>query len=119
MPTPPRTARDLLAALGPYGPAAEGTTLTLGPATPADLVAAVRVLHTGVRAVLTGRRWFGSDTASTRGGELDPAAALPAWARLLTVEGDRGWDRLHPRVRDELPHLFVPADPSPARRRRG
>lgn len=111
VPQPPRTAAQLLALVRAFGPAAEGEALVLAADPPVDLVAALSVLHTGVRARLCGRRWFGSTAAD--GGrprviELDPAACIPDRIGLLTVEGDRGWDRIHPAARIDHPGLFEP-----------
>lgn len=97
----PATARDLLAALAPFGPAIEGEDLTLDADPPPDLDAALRVLHTGVRALVTGRKWLGCDATTGRVRELDPAFPVPANVGLLTVEGDQRWDRIRPRLRAE------------------
>ncbi|MFO0847301.1 MAG: hypothetical protein U0871_01900 [Gemmataceae bacterium] len=109
MPTataPPATARALLAALADYGPTVIGGGLTFAAAPPPALVAALKTLHTGVRAVLTGRRWFGIDarghgTGPGRYGALDPAAPIPPDTVLVTVEGDLTWDRLPPSGRPD------------------
>ena len=96
---------------------------------PAGLLAALAVLGTGVRAVLTGRRWWGFDPrtgkacgptpAEHRGllayGALDPGAKLPANVGFLSVEGDAVWDRIDERARAELPHLFASQPGPPAR----
>jgi hypothetical protein len=55
----PATATGLLALVEPFGPAAEGDALVFDLDPPADLEPALRVLHTGIRAALTGRRWYG------------------------------------------------------------
>jgi hypothetical protein len=89
---------------------------------PAHLAGPLAVLHTGVRALLTGRRWFGLDPTTgkpcgphpARGdgplafGALDPTHPLPPAVGLLSVEGDSCWDRLHPLARLDRPELFAP-----------
>ena len=91
----------------------DGTDLTFAADPPADLSVRLAVLHTGVRALLAGRRWF----ATVEGGKagrftrvtvpaLDPAAPLPAGVTLLCVEGDPRWDRIDPAARLDLPDLF-------------
>jgi hypothetical protein len=111
---PPSTAADLLAAVRPFGPAAEGDELVFAIDPPPELIPRLAVLHTGVRALLTGRRWV----ATVEGGKagrftrvsvpvLDPNAPLPAGVTLLCVEGDRKWDRLDPAARLDLPDLFA------------
>jgi hypothetical protein len=97
---------------------------------PPDLLAALAVLHTGLRAVITGRRWFGIDPRTGRPcgprpkegrgllafGALDPSQKLPPAAGLLSVEGDAVWDRVHPLARLDMPHLFASEpDRGPAR----
>jgi hypothetical protein len=105
--TAPATARDLLARLKPFGPAVEASDLIFAADLPADLMPAVSVLHTGLRAVLTGRRWYGCEGATGRVVELDPAAPIPPGITLLSVEGDRCWDRIHPAARLDHPELFA------------
>ncbi|MBN9518544.1 hypothetical protein J0H58_08510 [bacterium] len=113
---PPTTVRGLLDLLTPFAPAAEGEDLVFAADPPADLDAVLRVLHTGVRAALTGRRWVGCDGATGRAAALNPAAPLPAGVTLLCVEGDGRWDRIDPAARLDLPRLFArpPAPPGRA-----
>ena len=121
------TVRHLMTALAAARVRLEagGTTLYWvaeggGPAD--DLIDALAVLHTGVRAVITGRRWFGIDCKTGRPcgpqpkacdgllgfGALDPGRKLPHNVGLLSVEGDPIWDRVAPLARLDLPHLFAP-----------
>lgn len=102
------TARGLLALVKPLGPSAEGAELVFDTDPPAELVPALSVVHTGVRALLTGRRWWGCASDKPLVVELNPAAPIPACISLLAVEGDMRWDRVHPTMRIELPHLFAP-----------
>ena len=106
--TIPTSARDLLSVVEPFGPAVEGTELVFRSDPPAESLAALGVLHTGVRAALTGRRWWGSSSDVPRVVELNPSAPIPAGIALLSVEGDRRWDRIDPAARIDLPHLFAP-----------
>jgi hypothetical protein len=100
----------LLAAVRPIGPAVEGEALAFDLDPPAELLPALRVLHTGLRAALAGRTWWGcGDTRQTAAARpLDPAAPIPTGITLLAVEGDSRWDRIHPTARLDLPHLFAP-----------
>lgn len=106
------TAASLLADLtaADCRPAVEGEELALDRPPPDHLAGPLAVLHTGVRALLTGRRWFGLDLATGRScgphpargdgplafGGLDPGRTLPANVGLLCVEGDSCWDRIGP-----------------------
>ena len=119
------TAAALLAALTAAGcnPAAEGEELVFGRPPPAPLDGPLGVLHTGVRALLAGRRWFGLDPATgkpcgphpTRAygplafAALDPARPLPPTVGLLSAEGDSCWDRLPPLTCLDRPELFAPS----------
>jgi hypothetical protein len=105
--TGPRTARDLLARLAPFGPAVEGEELTFAADLPAALDRALGVFHTGVRALLAGRRWYGCDETTGRAPELSPDTPIPAGVILLCVEGDGRWDRIDPAARLDLPRLFA------------
>jgi hypothetical protein len=106
----PTTAAGLLARVGPFGPTVEGGALVFDLDPPDELLPLLAVLHTGIRAVLTGRTWYGSTVADGGRvwmGELDPSAPIPPRVGLLTVEGDRCWDRIHPAARIDLPELFA------------
>lgn len=78
-------------------PAIEGDELVFDRDIPDDLLPFVEVLHTGLRAHLTGKRWFGIDAngrgASRPDGILSFSELLPEHVRLLSVEGDN-WDRI-------------------------
>jgi hypothetical protein len=103
------TARELLDLVGPFGPTVADGELVLEADPPPDLDAALCVLHTGVRAALTGRRWWGCASAKPRVVELSPAAPVPADIELLAVEGDDRWDRVHPDARLDHKEPFAPA----------
>src|SRR4051794_32108566 len=90
----PVTARDLLARVGLFGPAVTNEELAFSGDLPAELVVALSVLHTGVRAALTGRKWYGCEGSTGRVIELNTAAPIPAGVALLTVAGDHQWDRI-------------------------
>lgn len=116
----PATAAALLDAVAPYGPAVDGFDLVFDRDLPPDLLPVMRVLHTGVRALLAGRRWFGTDadgrgTGPGRDGALNPAAPIPFGTVLLTVEGGGKCDRIDPRAPLDLGHLFG----SPPQKERG
>ena len=109
--TIPTTAAGLLALVAEFRPTVEGGALAFDLDPPADLLPLLRVLHTGIRAGLTGRRWYGcgstSKTAAPR--PLDPSAPIPDGITLLCAEGDERWDRIRPDARLDLPRLFAPA----------
>jgi hypothetical protein len=110
--TRPATASDLLDALREFRPGIEDGDLVFDSCPPPELDGPLRVLHTGARAVLVGRIWYGCDGETGRVVELNPGSPLPDRITLLCVAGDRRWDRIHPAARVELPELF---DPYPAR----
>jgi hypothetical protein len=68
----------------------------------------LRLLHTGVRSLIAGKRWYGCDGGTGRVTELNPTASIPAATTLLAVEGDRQWDRIDPAARLDYPRLFAP-----------
>lgn len=84
------TAKELLARVRGSGPAVEGVELVFASDLPPELDVVVRVLYTGVRAALTGRRWWGATDGKPRVIELSPLAPIPAGVALLAVEGDGG-----------------------------
>ena len=110
------TVNELLLALSAADctPRVEGDELAFDREPPADLLAYVSLLQTGLRAALSGRPWFGIDGSGTGfslgtlfDGALNPADTVPAACTLLIVEGDRsGWDRIQPALRDRLPQAF-------------
>jgi hypothetical protein len=105
------TARDLLAQVRPFDPVVENGELVFDRDPPGDLVPALEVLHTGVRAQLTRRTWWGGTIAvgtRPRVITLNPADPIPPGINLLCVEGDGSWDRIHPLARIDHPHLFGP-----------
>lgn len=77
---------------------------------PTEVLARLSVLHTGVRAMVSGRRWFGYPPKTGVVAELNPALPIPAGVSVLCVEGDRrGWDRLPGSAVADYPTLFGPA----------
>ena len=113
----PTTARDLFAALQLYRPVAIGEELAFDLELPAELLSTLAVLHTGVRALIAGRRWYGERSDRPGLTVLNPAASIPDGITLLCVEGDNCWDRIHPAARIDLPRLFVAETPSQTPRR--
>ena len=88
-------------------PAAEGGTLTLDTAPPRELERQLRLLHTGVLAVLTGRPWVGAGVPKPAVAVLDPTRVIPVGVQILTVAGiSLRWDRLHPAARTDSPECF-------------
>src|SRR5688572_7538393 len=101
-PLAPITVAAVLARVEPFGPSVEGAALVFDSDPPADLEPALEILHTGLRALLTGREWFGSTCADGKRAsviELDPSAPIPPRIGLLCVEGETRWDRIHPAAR--------------------
>ena len=88
----PKTVTFLLNALTEAGarPRVEGQDLVCDKPPPSPLDLRLAVLHTGVRAVLTRRPWYGCDCDSGFAWELNPAAPVPAQVGLLCVGGDAG-----------------------------
>lgn len=109
------TARELLDRLTAAGvtPAIEAGELVLSVGPPADLAAALGVMHTGVFAQLAGRVWWGCRGATGQITALDPGRRIPAGVTLLSVSGERGWDRIHPAARWDHPELFGGAEGVP------
>ena len=112
------TAADLLRRLVEAGcdPAVEGADLTLDADPPAELEPLVGVLHTGLRAILSGRRWFAFDAAGRGCGPrsdhaLDPGRLLPRGATHVCVEGF-AWNSLDGCVARH-PELFEPPAAAP------
>jgi hypothetical protein len=119
------TAAALLGALAPYRPTVEGDELVVEFDPPAGLLAQLEILHTGVRAILSGRKWEGrTDFMDDRLAveDLDPAKPIPNRVTHLRVEGDSRWDRVPAKARTGVPGLIDhprgaessrPDDPSP------
>lgn len=77
------TAAELLSALQTAGcdPTVAEDELVLSYDPPPALAPAVALLHTGVRAILTGKRWYGCDTTTGRTVALEPE--MPTMASLF------------------------------------
>lgn len=91
------TARDLLTAVQPFGPSIEAEELVFDRDPPADLLPALCALHTGLRAILTCREWWGSSDVGEkrpRVAILNPGEPIPEWCGLLCVANDSKWDRI-------------------------
>lgn len=106
------TVAELLAALrdARCEPAVDGADLVLAADPPDALALRLEVLHTGVLALLTGKRWYGCDPATGRTVALDPANRIPPVVELLSVGGTDLWERLHPVARLDFPELFTAAE---------
>jgi hypothetical protein len=92
--------------LQPHGPAVEAGDLVFDRDPRAEWEPTLRVLHTGVRALLTLRPWWGASSDTPRVIVLNPAAPIPVGITLLCVEGDARWDRIDPAARIDIPQLF-------------
>ncbi|MBP3954958.1 hypothetical protein J8F10_06640 [Gemmata sp. G18] len=107
------TATQLRAALTDAGVSlfVEGVALEFEGDVPETLGPAMVLLQTGLRALITGRTWWGGRSDSPRIEELHPGHLIPDGVTLLCVEGDgsggSSWDRIHPAARIDYPHLFV------------
>ncbi len=111
------TARELLVRLEPFGVRAEDRELVFDREPPEELLPVLCALHTGVRAELVRRPWWGCSSDRARMWELSTAAPLPDGVALLAVAGDERWDRLTPSAAADLPQLFA-APKATARRER-
>ena len=106
------TAHQLLDALRAAGVelAADGIVLDVGGRVPPHLAPLLKVLHTGVRAALTGRMWWGSGSERPRVEAISCNQRFPEWVGLVCVEGDETgggkWDRLPADARIDYPELF-------------
>ncbi|MBN9517922.1 hypothetical protein J0H58_05270 [bacterium] len=103
------TASDVLASARAFGPAVEGSDLVFVAALPAEVARGGSVLHSGLRAVLSGRAWFGcgSSPRAAAPRRLNPHAQIPHGVTLLAVAGDERWDRIDPAARAAMPELFA------------
>jgi hypothetical protein len=110
------TVASVLGRLAACIPHVEGTELTLDLDPPADLNPVLRVLHTGCRALLAGKPWYGltgADGHPPRFYTLDPKRPIPLRVAILCVAGDTEWDRIPPWSRIDNPELFE--QPKPAK----
>jgi hypothetical protein len=90
-----------------HSPRVAGCGLMFDVRPPVRFIKAVRLLHTGVRALLTSRVWVGCSTKSGWSQGIDPQQLIPSWVGLLAVKGDLTWDRIRPLARLDLPACFV------------
>ena len=111
----PATATDLLARVSPFGPSVDREELVFGTRPPAELLPLLRIHHTGIRALLAGKLWYGCNGATGRVSELNPSARIPAGVTLLCVAGDQRWDRIDSRDRASHPWLFSAEKPQTRR----
>jgi len=102
------TAHDLLAAVHPFGLAVEGEELVFDIDPSTEMNGALMVLHTGVRALITRKPWYGcgSERVTAAPKFLDPDKPIPRGVVLLCVAGDAHWDRIDPTARIDKPQLF-------------
>src|SRR5438874_1041085 len=106
----PMSALALLALVEPLSPSVEGEELVFAADLPPDIEPLLLVLHTGVRALLSGRKWWGSTDVTAirpRVDVLNLDVPIPAWVGLLSVASDQRWDRIHPAARLAHPELFA------------
>lgn len=121
--TPAVTAASLLRQLEPYGPVVEGESLIFTIDDPPDeLFDRAVVLATGIRAILTGKRWYCNDKNGRGVGPLEFGALrtdepIPTSVVRLIVEGDvKTWHRVHKHWKKQFPELFTTVDPEKKRR---
>ncbi len=98
------TARELYDRLAAAGVSltAEGEKLFGTGILPAELVDYVSVLGTGLRAIVTGRQWYGMRSTDGRAEPILVNVLLPEGIDLLSVADDAKWDC----VRLELPDVY-------------
>ncbi len=111
-----KTADELLERVRAFGPFVEGADLTFESAPPDELAALLGVLHTGIRARLSGRRWWACSADSPLAFEVNPASQLPAGVALLSAEGDTIWDRVPLDAEIDVPCLFFQHEERPRAR---
>ena len=102
------TVASILPYLAAYAPRVEGAEPVFDIDPPANLDPVLRVLHTGVRAALVRRPWYGmtgADGQPPRFYNLDPRKPIPARVALLCVLGDQAWDRIPSWSRIDNPEL--------------
>lgn len=104
--TRPTTAAELLQVLAGSGPAIEDGELVFALDPPIDLEPILAVLHTGVRAGLSRKLWYGCDGDTGRIIALSLASPIPPGITLLAVEADGRWDRIDPAANLDHPQLF-------------
>lgn len=102
----PATAIGLFEALKPYQPLVEHGNLTFTTNPPDELDPLLRVLHTGIRSLITGKIWYGEKSCKPGVVVLNPGVVIPARITLLCVSGDQKWDRIPADARIDLPQLF-------------
>ena len=105
----PSTVAALLKCLDPFCPTIKNGELVFATDPPEELDLLLGVLHTGIRAALTRKAWYGcgADQRTAAPRVLDPSRRIPAGITLLCVEGDDRWDRLDPTARRDLTELFA------------
>jgi hypothetical protein len=117
----PHTAAELLAELerNQLTPAVDGHTLVLPPHLSDMHHRSLQVLHTGVRAILSNRPWYGCSCATGWSMPLSPERPIPGWVGLLCVAGDTIWYRIPALKLNEWEHFFTNTpEPKPAERRK-
>jgi hypothetical protein len=93
----PNTARALFSLVRVFGPDVKDEAFVFDRELPKVLASIVAIVHTGIRAVIAGRQWWGSTNWSAgrpRVAVLCLDSPIPHWRGLLSVEGDTKWDRL-------------------------
>jgi hypothetical protein len=87
----------------------EGDELVLSAPPPPGLAGYLSLLHTGIRAIIRGRKWYGIDQ-NGRGcsddGTIDPREKIPSSVYLLSVGSESSWHHIDNRLRDEVPNAF-------------
>lgn len=111
------TAQSLLLRVSEWLPQVESGDLVFAVEPSLELQRLLSVLHTGVRACLTGRVWWCVLTGNKlQMLELRTEEPLPRDAELLCVEGDGCWDRVVPHAKHDLPQLFASLTESDGKR---
>ncbi|CAN5332531.1 hypothetical protein BH11PLA2_BH11PLA2_01750 [soil metagenome] len=106
------TASDLLKALSDAGVTVsmDAGKLRVSANVPEALGGPLAILQTGIRAILTGRPWYGypAGAASWKDGAsnpLSPSRLLPAGFTMLCVAGGK-WNRIRPDLVQAHPELW-------------
>lgn len=103
------SAASLFALVEDFGPRVERDELIFEFELPKNFESLVSIVHTGIRALLTERTWYGcgSEVKTAAAVALIPSAPIPLDVTLLAVGGDLCWDRIHPATRIDHPELFA------------
>lgn len=118
----PTTAEGVTAFLqrGRQTPQVHDQSLVLPPHVSIEILRSLKVLHTGVRAILSNRPWYGCSCTTGWITTLSPEHLIPGWVGLVCVAGDKSWHRLPELNRSERARFWTEVpEPKPNARANG